>query len=436
MLDIRLLRQDPDWIKTTLAKRDTALVARVDEVWALDEKRRAILAEVESGRAERNQLSKTMGLARKEGRTEDAETMLAASKTISAKLDALEEALKALEMAQADILMTLPNLPHESVPVGKDEADNQELKRWGCALKEARQAIFSEAEAKAHWDIAPALGLVDFERGVKLAKSRFSVFTGKGAKLVRALMTFMLELHTEEHGYHEVWPPYLVNRETMTGTGQLPKFEEDLFKLTGEYELYLIPTAEVPVTNLHAGEILSGEQLPIQYCAYTPCFRSEAGSAGRDTRGLLRQHQFDKVELVHFVRPETSQEVHEALVRHAETVLERLELPYRRLLLCTGDMGFSAGKCIDLEVWMPGQNTYREISSCSNFFDFQARRASLRYRPTPDAKPEFVHTLNGSGLAIGRTFAAILENYQNADGSVSIPKVLQPYMNHASLLTL
>ncbi|MFM7468404.1 MAG: serine--tRNA ligase [Vampirovibrionales bacterium] len=431
MLDIRLLRQDPDTVKTSLAKRDPALMARVDEVLHIDIQRREFLAEVESARAERNQLNKTMGLARKENRVEDAEAILAQSKAISTRLETIENTLKQLELDQTAILMTLPNLPHTSVPEGKDEQDNQELKRWGCDLKHARANQLTEPQA--HWDIAPALGLVDFERGVKLAKSRFSVFTGQGAKLVRALMSFMIDLHTEEHGYHEIWPPYLVNRETMTGTGQLPKFEEDLFKLTGEHELYLIPTAEVPVTNLHANEILSSELLPIQYCAYTPCFRSEAGSAGRDTRGLLRQHQFDKVELVHFVRPETSEEVHETLVRHAETVLERLELPYRRLLLCAGDMGFSAGRCIDLEVWMLGQNTYREISSCSNFFDFQARRASLKYRPTPEAKPEFLHTLNGSGLAIGRTFAAILENYQNPDGTVSIPKVLQPYMNHRTL---
>lgn len=430
MLDLRRIRQEPDVMNKLLARRSPSL--SVNEILTLDARRLELLKQTETLRAERNQLNRDMGAARKTGDTTKADDLLEASRAISQQLDGIEAEMNALDAQQTELLMTLPNPPLPEVPTGADEHDNVILRAWGDGLKDTR--IQAVPQPQAHWDLATSLGLVDFERGVKLAKSRFSVYTGHGARLVRALMAFMLELHTTEHGYQEIWPPYLVNRTAMTGTGQLPKFEDDLFKCQDDPELFLIPTAEVPLTNLYANEILDNAQLPIQMTAYTPCFRREAGAAGRDTRGLLRQHQFDKVELVHITRPEDSQTVHEQLIRHAETVLERLELPYRSMLLCTGDMGFGAARCIDLEVWMPGQGCYREISSCSNFLDFQARRMGLKFRRNAESKPEFCHTLNGSGLAIGRTFAALLENYQQPDGSVVIPKALQPYLGGLAVL--
>jgi seryl-tRNA synthetase len=324
-------------------------------------------------------------------------------------------------------MLTLPNLPHESVPEGKSAADNKEVRRLG----EPRRFAFTP---QAHWDLGPALGIIDFERGTKIAGARFTVLMGQGARLARALINFMLSLHTREHGYIEVEPPFLVNSASLTGTGNLPKFEADLFKVAGDWDLYLVPTAEVPLTNLYRGEILDGRQLPLRYTAYTPCFRSEAGSYGQDVRGLIRQHQFDKVELMVFSAPEESYNELERLTSHAEEVLKRLDLPYRTMLLSAGDMGFAAAKTYDIEVWLPSQNTYREISSCTNTEAFQARRANVKYRPEGTGKAEFVHTLNGSGLAVGRTLIAILENYQQEDGSVAIPEALRPYMDGESAI--
>jgi seryl-tRNA synthetase len=333
----------------------------------------------------------------------------------------LEVQVDQVEHQRASLLMTIPNLPHASVPVGTSAADNQEVRRHG----EPRPFDF---EPRPHWDLGPALGIIDFERATKMSGSRFSVLMGAGARLARALINFMLDVHTREHGYLEVEPPFLVNADALRGTGNLPKFEQDLFKIAGEWDLYLIPTAEVPLTNLHRGEILDGRLLPLRYTAYTPCFRSEAGSYGADVRGLIRQHQFDKVELVKFTTPEQSYDELEALTRNAEEILKRLELPYRTMLLSTGDLGFASAKTYDIEVWLPSQKTYREISSCSNTEAFQARRANIKFRPAGSGKAEFVHTLNGSGLAVGRTLIAILENYQQKDGSVVIPETLRPYM--------
>ena len=333
----------------------------------------------------------------------------------------------AIEQQRSALLMTMPNLPHESVPLGKSADDNVEVRRVG-----APRAF--DFEPKPHWDLGPALGILDFERATRMSGARFCVLMGAGARMARALINFMLDLHTREHGYPEVEPPFLVNADALRGTGNLPKFEQDLFKIAGDWNLYLIPTAEVPLTNLHRGEILDGRQLPIRYTAYTPCFRSEAGSYGADVRGLIRQHQFDKVELMKFTTAEQSYDELEALTRNAEEVLKRLELPYRTMLLCTGDMGFAAAKTYDIEVWLPSQNTYREISSCSNTEAFQARRANIRYRPEGTGKAEFAHTLNGSGLAVGRTLIAIMENYQQKDGSIAIPSALRPYMGGAEVI--
>jgi seryl-tRNA synthetase len=327
-----------------------------------------------------------------------------------------------VDARREELLLVIPNLPHDSVPVGKSAADNPVVRTWGTPRA-------FEFEPKAHWDLGPALGILDFERAAKMSGARFTVFLGAGARLERALINFMLDLHTREHGYLEVEPPFLVNRAALTGTGNLPKFEPDLFKIAGEWDMFLIPTAEVPLTNLHRDEILDGRALPLKYTAYTPCFRSEAGSYGADVRGLFRQHQFDKVELVKFTTPEQSHEELEGLTRDAETVLERLGLPYRRALLCTGDMGFASAKTFDIEVWLPSQNTYREISSCSNTEAFQARRANIRFRPDGTGKAQHLHTLNGSGLAVGRTMIAILENYQQADGTVVVPEALRKYMD-------
>ncbi len=417
MLDIKLIRQNPEIVRDALARRgeDDAVL---DEVLAADEERRKLIYEVEQLKKRRNEVSDDIARMKKDGR--DASAAILEMREVSAKIKEMDDAVRALDEKLTALLLAIPNIPHPSVPVGKDESENVEVRRWGTP----RQFDF---EPKPHWEIGVDLGILDFERAAKITGARFTVFRGAGARLVRALISFMIDIHTKEHGYTEVYPPFLVNRESMIGTGQLPKFAEDMFRCEGT-DYYLVPTAEVPVTNLYRGEILDASQLPIYHVAYTACFRAEAGSAGRDTRGLVRQHEFDKVELVKFVRPETSYGELEKLVGDAEDVLQRLELPYRVVMMCTGDVGFAAAKKYDPEVWMPSYGRYVEISSCSNFEAFQARRADIKFRPAPGAKPEYVHTLNGSGLAVGRTFAAILENYQEADGSVTIPEALRPYM--------
>ncbi len=420
MLSRDLLRSEDDTLASRLGLRGVA--AGLLESWqSFDRERRSILGEVEQLKQRRNELSKQIGALKREG--SDAEAVMAEVGELKAGIAGLEERLASTETELTDLEMAFPNLAHASVPAGADEAANRVERTVG----EPRAFDF---EPQAHWDLGPALGILDFERGAKVAGARFTAYFGSGARLERALISFMLDLHTAENGYIEVQPPFIVNTDALIGTGQLPKFEEDLFKLSG-HEYYLIPTAEVPVTNLHRGEILEEERLPLKYVAHTPCFRAEAGSYGKDVRGLIRQHQFQKVELVHLTTPETSYEALEELTGNAEGVLQRLELPYRVVTLSTGDMGFSAAKTYDIEVWLPGQNAYREISSCSNCEAFQARRAGLRYRPAGGGKPRLLHTLNGSGLAAGRTLVAILENYQNADGSVSIPEPLRPYMGGA-----
>jgi len=396
----------------------------------VDQQRRDAITQVETLKARRNKLTEEIASLRRSGSNASVQTEQ--TRTLKTQVETLEATAAAADERLREMMQTLPNLPQDDVPIGKSEHDNRVEKTWG------EQPTF-EFAAKPHWELGEALGILDFNRAAKISGSRFVVHYGQGARLERALANFMLDLHTNEHGYTEVLPPYMVNSKSLFGTGQLPKFAEDLFHCDdkGPYEPgvfqendhWLIPTAEVPVTNLFRDEILDEVQLPISYCAYTPCFRSEAGSYGKDVRGMIRQHQFQKVELVKFAKPENSNEEHERLTRHAETVLERLGLPYRRMLLCTGDMGFSSAKTYDLEVWLPGQNLYREISSCSNFEAFQARRANIRYRPSGAKKIEFLHTLNGSGLAVGRTYLAILENYQQADGTIRIPEALLPYMN-------
>ncbi len=419
MLDIKLIRENPDFVKERLKTRDKALVFIVDEILAVDKERRKLIAEVEQLKAEKNKLSKEIGRLFKEGKKEEAQKAKEEVVAKNERIECLEKELKEVEKRFNNLLLTVPNLPHESVPVGKDETENVEIRKWG----EPRKFDF---EPLPHWEIGERLGILDFERGAKLAGSRFTVMFKEAARLERALINFMLDIHTKEHGYTEVWSPVLVKPEILIGTGQLPKFEEDLYKVCDE-DLYLLPTAEVSLTNLHAGEILKEEELPKYYTAYTPCFRREAGSHGRDVRGILRQHQFDKVELVKIVKPEESYNELEKLVNEAEKILQLLEIPYRVVELCTGDLGFSAAKTYDIEVWIPSQNMYREISSCSNTEDFQARRAKIRYK-TKEGKNEFVHTLNGSGLAVGRTLLAVMENYQKPDGSFDIPHVLQRYM--------
>ena len=416
MLDIKLIRNEPDKVREAMRRRGEE--APIDEVLALDERRRALVTEVEQLKARRNQVSEEVARAKRDG--QDASAIIATMREVSDRIKALDHEIRDVEDRLHQLLLVIPNIPHESVPYGESDADNVEVRRWG----EPRQFDF---EPKAHWDIGTRLGILDFERAAKVAGARFTVYKGAGARLERALINFMLDVHTQEHGYTEIWPPFLANADSMTGTGQLPKFAEDMFRCEGT-DLYMIPTAEVPVTNLHRDEILDGDQLPIYYVAYSACFRAEAGAHGRDTRGLIRQHQFNKVELVKFVRPEDSYDELEKLVADAEDILRRLGLPYRVSMMCTADVGFAAAKKYDPEVWMPSYGRYVEISSCSNFEDFQARRANIRFRRHPKAKPEYVHTLNGSGLAVGRTLAAILENYQNEDGSVTIPEVLRPYM--------
>jgi len=418
MLDIKLVRENTDKVMDALRKRGQRTDI-LDKFLEIEKARRDLLREVEEMRQQRNTLSQQIGRLKKEGG--DASGVLADAKSVSDRITAKEETLRELDNRALQELLLIPNLPHESVPVGKDETENAEVRTWGSRP----QFTF---EPKNHWDIGENLGILDFERAGKIAGARFVIYKGPGAKLERALINFMLNIHTKEHGYTEIFPPILVNRQAMTGTGQLPKFEEDLFKLADERGFLLIPTAEVPVTNIHREEILEEDGLPIFYTAYTPCFRREAGSYGKDTRGLIRQHQFNKVELVKFTKPEDSYHELESLTNNAEEVLKRLGLPYRVVALCSGDMGFSAAKTYDLEVWFPAQGKFREISSCSNFEDFQARRADIRFRRKGKKGTEYVHTLNGSGLAVGRTFAAILENFQQEDGSVIIPEALRHFM--------
>ncbi|KGA80468.1 seryl-tRNA synthetase [Lysinibacillus fusiformis] len=417
MLDIKRVRDNFAEIKEMLLTRNEDL-GNLDDFEDLDAKRRELIAKTEELKAERNKVSEQISIMKHN--KENADEVIARMRQVGDEIKELDVQLNEVEERFKDMMMRLPNIPHESVPVGTTEDDNVEEYTWG-------EIPTFDFDIKAHWDLATDLKIVDFERGAKVTGSRFLFYRGLGARLERALMTFMMDLHAEEHGYEEMLPPVIVNRDSLTGTGNLPKFEEDLFKLE-ETDYFMIPTAEVSVTNFYRDEILLADALPQGFASYSPCFRSEAGSAGRDTRGLIRQHQFNKVELVRFVKPEESYEQLELLTGHAEKVLQLLGLPYRKLKMCTADLGFTAAKKYDLEVWIPAQNMYREISSCSNFEDFQARRANIRFRREPNAKPEYVHTLNGSGLAIGRTVAAILENYQQADGSVVIPEVLRPYM--------
>ncbi len=417
MLDIKRIREDFDGVKKAVESRGKGDFG-IDKVREYDLKRREILATVEKMKNEQKTKSKQIPVLKKNG--EDTAPLMAEMKQLSDKIKELDGQVSEAETGLKEALLEVPNTPYKDVQEGLDDSDNVELRKWG----EPRVFDFEE---KAHWDIGEDLDILDFERAAKIAGARFTVYKGLGARLERAVINFMLDLHTEEHGYTEILPPFMVNRMAMTGTGQLPKFEEDMFYIP-QKDFFLIPTAEVPVTNLYDNEILSADQLPIYHTAYTPCFRAEAGSAGRDTRGLIRQHQFQKVEMVKFVRPEDSYAELEALTDNAEDVLRRLNIPYRVVRLSTGDLGFSSAMTYDVEVWMPSYGRYVEISSCSNFEDFQARRANIRFRPEEKSKPEFVHTLNGSGLAVGRTVAAILENYQQADGSVEIPEALRAYM--------
>lgn len=419
MHDLKYLRDNIDLAEARLATRGGAV--DLSAFRDLDRRRRDLLGESEALKAEKNRVSALIGQTKDKSQVQGE---ILRMKEVSARIKTLEDELKAVEEGLSLLLLTLPNLPHEECPVGASEADNREVSRWGSP----RSFDFTP---KPHWELGEGLGILDFERAGKITGSRFSLLSGAGARLERALINFMLDLHTGEHKYVEVLPPLMVNRESMTGTGQLPKFEDDLFHLD-DPDFFLIPTAEVPVTNIHRDEILPGTDLPLAYTAYTPCFRREAGSYGKDTRGLIRQHQFNKVELVKFVRPEDSDAELATLLANAEEVLRRLQLPYRVVDLCTADLGFSAARTFDIEVWLPAQATYREISSCSNFRDFQARRAAIRFRREEGARPELVHTLNGSGLAVGRTLVAILENYQEADGSVTIPEALRPYMGGLS----
>jgi len=416
MLDIRLFREEPEALKVMLQNRGVEF--SVEKVTELDEKRRAIIVRAEELRAERNRGSKTVAEAKRSGK--DAKDLMERMKAVGQQIKELEEELAEIETAIRDLLLQVPNWPHGSVPVGPDESANEEIRVWG-------EPVNFAFEPRPHWELGEKLGILDFERGVRLAQSRFTVLKGPGAKLARALIGFMLDLHTGEHGFTEIQPPFLVNSSTMQGTGQLPKFADDLYSCSGE-DLWLIPTAEVPLTNLHSGEIIEESDLPLYYTAYTPCFRREAGSHGKDVRGMLRQHQFDKVELVKICRPEDSYEELESLTAAAERVLQKLGIPYRVMCLSTGDMGFAASKTYDIEVWLPSQNMYREISSCSNCEDFQARRMNTRYRPSDGGRVRFVHTLNGSGIAVGRCLIAILENFQQKDGSVLVPEALRPYM--------
>ena len=424
MLDLTFVRAHLELVEAKLRSRGLDPAALLGDFRELDRERRARITQVENLLAQRNKLSQEVARSRKAGG--DATALMEQIRELKQKTEDLEKSASESEEAMRKLLAALPNLPQDSVPIGASEADNVEVARWG-------QPPEFDFAPKPHWELGEALGILDFERAAKISAARFAVYWGQGARMERALAAFMLDIHTREHGYREVLPPFLVNSASLFGTGQLPKFKADLFQCA-ETDLFLIPTAEVPVTNLFRDEVLDESQLPLSLTAWTPCFRSEAGSYGKDVRGLIRQHQFQKVELVKFTTPEQSYEEHELLTSHAEKILQKLELPYRKVSLCTGDLGAASSKTYDLEVWLPGQGLYREISSCSNFEEYQARRANIRFKPKGKNKTEFVHTLNGSGLAIGRTWLAILENYQQADGSVRVPKVLQPYMGGEEVL--
>jgi seryl-tRNA synthetase len=436
MLDFAFVRANLPLVEEKLRARGQDPAALLGDFHAIDANRRERITEVEQLKAQRNKLSEEVGKLKKAG--QDATSVMEETRTLKEKLDSLDASASEAEGQLRAILARIPNLPHDSVPLGKSEHDNVEIKRWGAPQE-------FDFQTRPHWEIGESLGILDLARAAKLSGARFAVYWAEGARLERALINFMLDTHTRDHGYTEVLPPFMVNSKSLFGTGQLPKFAEDLFRCVdeegykeGEYrenDHWLIPTAEVPVTNLYRDETLDESKLPTSLTAYTPCFRSEAGSYGKDVRGIIRQHQFQKVELVKFVKPEESHDELEKLTAHAEAILEKLGLPYRRMLLCTGDMGFSSAKTYDLEVWLPGQGLYREISSCSNFEAFQARRANIRYRPQAKGKTEFLHTLNGSALATGRTWLAILENYQQADGSVRVPEVLVPYMGGQTIIS-
>ena len=417
MLDIKLIRENPELVKQRLASRGRADEARIGDIAVLDTRRRTLLTESDNLKAERNKVSKEIGAAKAKG--EDAGPAMAAMKAVGDKIAALDQQVAGIDAELQNILLMIPNLPHESVVTGKDAADNPVVRTWG-------EKPTLAGTPKPHWELGEKLGILDFARATKIAGSGFILYKGAGARLERALINMLLDLHTREHGYTEISPPFLINRQSMIGTGQLPKFEEDMYRLRDD-ELYLAPTAEVPVSNIHREEILKEEQLPIYYCAYTPCFRREAGAAGKDTRGMIRGHQFDKVEMIKFAKPETSYDELEKMVANAEKVLQLLGLHYRVVLLCTGDMGFSSAKTYDIEVWAPGQNAYLEVSSCSNCEDFQARRANIRFKGA-DGKNRFVHMLNGSGTALARLYVALLETYQQPDGSIKLPDALRPYM--------
>ena len=425
MLDIKLIRENPELIKQRLATRGRGDESRVAEIAALDEKRRKLATESDGLKAERNKVSKEIGTAKSKG--QDAGPAMAAMKQVGDKIAALDKEIAVVEVQLQDALLVIPNLPHESVTVGKEAADNPEMRRWGTKPE-------FEFKPKPHWEIGEKLGMLDFARATKITGSGFILYKGAGAQLERALINMLLDLHTREHGYTEISPPFLINRQSMIGTGQLPKFDEaNMYRLRDD-ELYLAPTAEVPVTNIHRDEILKEEQLPIYYCAYTPCFRREAGAAGKETRGMIRVHQFDKVELVKFAKPESSYDELEKLVANAEKVLQLLGLHYRIVLLCTGDVGNAAAKTYDIEVWAPGQNAYLEVSSCSNYEEFQARRANIKFKDAA-GKNRFVHTLNGSGTALARLYVALLETYQQADGSLKLPEILATYLGGKTHLT-
>lgn len=417
MLDIKMIRTDADKVKQGMLTRNKNMDNIIDEILDIDQKRREISTARDEKKSEQNKMSKRIPMLKKEGK--DTAELMEEMKLLSDDIKEISSQASALEANQKELLLEIPNIPHESVPKGADEDANEEVRRYG----EPTQFDF---EPKAHWDLGKDLGILDPETAAKVTGSRFHFYKGAGARLERSIVSFYLDTHTE-NGYTEVFPPYMVNRASMTGTGQLPKFEEDAFHLEDQ-DYFLIPTAEVPVTNMHRDEILSADSLPLKYCAYSACFRAEAGSAGRDVRGLIRQHQFNKVELVKFSNPETSYDELEKLTNDAERVLQALELPYRVVTLCGGDLGFSSAKTYDIEVWMPSYDAYKEISSCSNFEDYQARRANIKFKSSPKDKAQLVHTLNGSGVAVGRTVAAIMENYQNADGSITVPKALVPYM--------
>ncbi|WP_147566477.1 serine--tRNA ligase [Clostridium tyrobutyricum] len=421
MLDLKKIRNNPEEIKKLLSNRGEDFdLSSIDEVVSLDEERRNILVKVEELKKNRNESSAKIAKMKKSG--ESADEVLAEMKKLSSEIKEYDVKLSNIDDKIQYIMLRIPNIPNSQVPDGKSDADNVEIRRWSEPTK-------FDFEPKAHWDIGTDLNILDFERAGKVSGSRFTFYRGLGSRLERSIISYFLDVHTEKHGYTEMMPPYMVNRDSMTGTGQLPKFEEDAFRISNN-DFFLIPTAEVPVTNFYRNETLKGEDLPIKYAAYSACFRSEAGSAGRDTRGLVRQHQFNKVELVKFIKPEQSYDELEKLTRDAEDVLKGLKLPYRVVRICKGDLGFTAALKYDIEVWMPSYNRYVEISSCSNFEDFQARRANIKYKETPKDKPRYIHTLNGSGVAIGRTVAAILENYQREDGTVEIPEVLKPYMGN------